>query len=67
MTVRELNKKQLNELKQNYATQLVECGKDEVSGISYDELIESENISDEVIFNHYDGINFTSEDFFCNC
>lgn len=64
MTVKELNREQLNELKQNYATQLAEYKGDE---ISYGELVESENIPDEVIFNHYDGISFTSEDFFCNC
>lgn len=61
MTVRELNREQLNELKQNYATQLAECKGDE---ISYGELVESESIPDEVIFNHYDGIDFTDDDFF---
>lgn len=68
MTVKELNREQLNELKQNYATQLTDCGEDEeVFGISYGELIEAENIPDEVIFNHYDGISFTDDDFFCSC
>lgn len=67
MTVRDLNKEQLNELKQAYATQLKDCGEDEeVLGISYRELAEATEIPDEVIFNHYDGIIFTEDDFFCS-
>lgn len=68
MTVRDLNREQLNELKQAYATQLADCGEDkEVLGISYKELADAAEIPDEVIFNHYDGINFTEDDFFCSC
>jgi len=68
MTVYDLSREQLNELKQTYATQLSDCGDDEeVLGISYEELADAEELSDEVIFNHYDGMVFTNDDFFCNC
>lgn len=63
MTVYDLNRDQLNELKQSYSAQLEECG----DGISYEELIKAEDIPDEVIFNHYDGIIFSDDDFFCSC
>ena len=63
MTVRELSRDQLNELKQVYAAQLTETGEE----ISYGELVETTEIPDDVIFNHYDGILFTDDDFFCNC
>lgn len=66
MTVRELNREQLDELKQTYACQLRDCGEDEeVIGISYEELIDATFIPDDVIFHHYDGITFVEEDFFC--
>ena len=63
MTVRELSRDQLNELKQAYAARLAETGEE----ISYGELVESTEIPDDVIFNHYDGILFTDDDFFCSC
>lgn len=62
MTVRELSRDQLNELKQTYAAQLAETGEE----ISYGKLVESTEIPDDVIFNHYDGILFTDDDFFCS-
>ncbi len=69
MTVDELTREQLDELKQSYATQLADCGENnEILGISYKELPEAaENIPDEVIFNHYEGVTFTEDDFFCSC
>lgn len=68
MTVRDLNRDQLNELKQTYATQLADCGEDEeVLGISYGKLADATEIPDEVIFNHYEGVTFTEDDFFCSC
>ena len=63
MTVRELSRDQLNELKQAYAARLAETGEE----ISYGELVEATEIPDDVIFNHYDGILFTDDDFFCSC
>lgn len=68
MTVRELNKEQLDELKQAYAAQLANCGEDkEVLGISYGELADATEIPDEMVFNHYEGITFSADDFFCSC
>lgn len=64
MVVTELNRDQLNELKQAYITQLTECD-DEVLGTSYEELIVSQDIPDEVIFEHYAGFDFSEDDFFC--
>jgi hypothetical protein len=66
MTVRELNREQLDELKQIYACQLRDCGEDEeVMGISYQEFVDALRTPDEVIFEHYDGICFVEDDFFC--
>lgn len=58
MTVRELNRDELDELKQAYAST-----KKEPDGISYDELIEATSIPDEEIFEQYDGIEFSEGDF----
>lgn len=73
MTVRELNRQQLTELKGNYFAELVNEGTfAEVIGRDYDEpsygdLAEIDNIvSDEFIFEHYDGIDFVNDDFFCS-
>lgn len=64
MAVRDLNKEQLNELKQAYVTQLAETDQDV---IDYEGLASATDIPDEVIFRHYEGIIFSEEDFFCNC
>ena len=65
MTVWDLNREQINELKQTYACQLRDCGEDkEVMGISYAELVDASLIPDEVIFNHYNGMTFVEDDFF---
>lgn len=55
---------ELNELKEAYLTHLkAGYGK----GTSYNELLEAETIiSDESIFEAYEGISFCKEDFFCN-
>lgn len=67
MLVTELSSKQLDELKQSYVTQLADCGEDEeVVGVSYQELADATEITDELIFNHYDGIIFSEDDFFCS-
>lgn len=67
MFVTELNREQLDELKQDYICQLAETGEyGDVVGVSYGELMDSVNIPDDVIFEHYDGIMFTEDDFFCN-
>ena len=64
MNVRELNRNQLNELKEHYLTQKLYY---ENKDVSYGELLESHNILDSVIFDEYDGINFSNDDFTCTC
>lgn len=62
MTVRELNREQLDELKVSYVfdqfKKIGECP-------AYSDIINATEISDEVIFEAYDGIEFVEDDFFC--
>ena len=58
-SVKELNRDELDELKQAYL-----CEKN--PSPSYGELAESTNIPDEEIFDHYDNVGFSPEDFFCS-
>lgn len=62
-TVYDLSREQLDELKQQYVCQLYEDG-DVLESPSYNELADSQQIPDEVIFEHYDGIMFSDDDFF---
>ena len=58
MSVYELSKNQLIELKQNY---LCEVQKN----VQYGELCDADNIiSDEEIFNEYGNVEFSEDDFF---
>ena len=58
MSVYELSKNQLIELKQNYLFK-----RDE--NISYDKLLDADIIvSDEEIFNEYENVKFSEDDFF---
>ena len=58
MSVYELSKNQLIELKQNY---LCEVQKN----VSYGELCDADNIiSDEEIFNEYGNVEFSEDEFF---
>ena len=73
MTVKELNRDQLHELKQVYYSELVNEGTfAEVMGVNINEpsyeMIANidEYVSDEFIYEHYDGYSFTEDDFFCN-
>lgn len=59
MKVTDLNRNELDELKQAYANERND-------NISYEELADALDISDDVIFDHFDGIEFTEDDFFCN-
>lgn len=59
MSVYELTRDQLDELKTAYFYQY------EVQDILSEDIIYPEQIPDEVIFNHYDGIMFVDEDFYC--
>ena len=63
MTVRDLRREQLDELKRTYACELAET---DGEVLSYGELLDATEIPDEIIFNHYDGIFFTDDDFFCS-
>lgn len=61
MSVKELNREELIELKQNYYCN--ELG----NNASYGELADIDNIvTDEEIFNFYDYVDFVKDDFFCN-
>lgn len=72
MTVSELNRGHLHELKQVYCSELVNKGTfAEVMGVDIDEpsyeMITNIDgyISDEFIKEHYDGCMFTEDDFWC--
>lgn len=65
-TVHDLSHEQLNELKQAYVCQLYEDG-DVLESPSYNELVDSQQIPDGVIFEHYDGVSFTDDDFLLLC
>lgn len=76
MTVKDLDRQQMIELKQQYLSELSDEGNlnaviynkpelDETSeGISYDELARADElVSDEVIYDHFAGVDFSDEDF----
>ena len=60
-TVYDLSEQERNELKSVYYYQLMDDDADLLEGIDY-----PEEIPDETIFEHYEGICFTDDDFFCN-
>lgn len=63
MTVYELSREQIIELKQAYIT---EKNNEINAGTSYDELANcDELISDKEIFLHYECYSFDKDDFFC--
>ena len=62
MTVRELNRDQLTELKQRMVDD--EINEAEGRSASYGELADAESIPDEKVFEKYDGIDFVPGDFF---
>ena len=60
MTVKELNRDQLIELKTTYYMNNHE-------NVSWGELADiDELVSDEEVYNEYDYITFTADDFFCS-
>ena len=61
MTVTELSLDELQELRETYFYQLLDTDP-EVLG----DITEADQISDDDIFNHYEGTSFVKEDFFCN-
>lgn len=59
MTVKELNREQIEELKQRFLTENAD------GGISYGELADADSaVSDEEIFREYEGVEFSPDDFF---
>lgn len=61
MSVKELNREQLTELKQNYYCNVLG------NNVSYGELADIDNlVSDNEIFEEYEHITFVAEDFLCN-
>ena len=62
--VQDLTREELDELKQSYICVMKE-GSDEPA--YWDDLAEApEYISDKTLFEYYDGMTFTEDDFFCN-
>lgn len=62
MTVRDLNQNQLDELKNNYFySHLDNDNSSQCDGYDF-----SYDIPNEVIYQEYDGIEFTEDDFFCS-
>lgn len=67
MHVTELSREELDELKYQYVDQLYDAGEyDDVIGIGYGEIVDALDIPDDIVFAHYDDIDFTEDDFFCN-
>lgn len=62
MTVRELNRDQLDELKGRMVSD--EIYETEGRTPSYGELADAGSIPDERVFEHYDGVEFSDDDFF---
>lgn len=61
MDVRELDRDQLVELKQNHLCETQ-------GSVSWGELIDADEIvSDEEIYEAYEGTDFVPDDFFCSC
>ena len=61
LTVRDLNRDQLNQLKESLATLENDANGD---GISLNELLEShDRITDEEVYEYFDGTLFSEEDF----
>ena len=58
--VQDLSRDELNELKSSFFYQ------DETQDINESTFSTPEEIPDEIIFEHYDGVYFVKEDFFCN-
>lgn len=64
MRVQELSKDELLELKSRHYTELLDR---KGESPSYGELANVETlVSDEEIYEEYDGIDFVKDDFFCN-
>lgn len=74
MTITDLSKEQMHELKGNYLAKLADEGVfAEVLGVDYDEPSYDDYahadkiIPDDVIFREYKDTIFVQDDFFCTC
>lgn len=65
MSVRELSKDQLTELKQNYYS--IKLIKEHKEASYYELSIIDKLVSDEEIFKEYEDTIFSDYDFFCSC
>lgn len=64
MTVRELNKEQYKQLCQAYITEFWADNENGTTSPSYYDLAYADElVSEDVIYRHYDGIEFVEEDF----
>ena len=67
MTVYDLSRDQLIELKQGYLEEYLENWADDDEPIGYGDLANADElIPDETIFEAYEGTIFTEDDFFCS-
>ena len=67
MTVQELSREQYKELCQRYITEFWTDNEDGTDSPSMYDLACADELVDEMtIYNYYDGINFTEDDFFCS-
>lgn len=64
MTVYDLNREQLIELKQHYLTQMYEQRGESVS--QYELSIADEVVPDQMVYEHFDDVDFVNDDFFCS-
>ena len=62
MTVHELNRDQLTELKERMSDD--EIYENEGRDASYGELAEAESFPDEKVFEKYEGVEFSNDDFY---
>ena len=60
-TVHDLTPEELDELRAAYYEQLKETDDEVIEDVS-----SYEEVTDEMLFNHYDGVMFVRDDFFCN-
>ena len=61
MSVRELNRSQMLQLKQDYLCHVRNAGR----GTSYMELVKADDlVGDETVIDYYDGFDFSEADFF---
>lgn len=68
MTVYELSREQLNELKENYfwSDDYIPCCYKHWNTGDYVPVLFPHDIPDDIIFNIYDGITFVNDDFCCS-